>query len=129
MVQKKGGIKKTASKKRNSVEKKMLENFVEIQKVMVDLSVKLGDLNSKISRLLDLFETTAKSMSKKDFEGDNKEMMKKMDSLVEQNKTIAKGLSMMYENTAEQPKPVQRTYQQPKTQNFSSDRFRQYPEK
>ncbi len=81
------------------------------------------------SRLLDLFETTAKSMSKKDFEGDNKEMMKKMDSLVEQNKTIAKGLSMMYENTAEQPKPVQRTYQQPKTQNFSSDRFRQYPEK
>ncbi len=62
-------------------------------------------------------------MSKKDFEGDNKEMMKKMDSLVEQNKTIAKGLSMMYENEAEQPKPVQRTYQQPKTQNFSSDRL------
>jgi hypothetical protein len=123
--------KKSVNKKSSSIEKTMLENFVEIQKVMVDLSVKLGDLSSKISRLLDLFENTARNMSKKDFEGDNKEMIKRMDSLVEQNKTIAKGLSMIYENAAEQPKPIQRVYQPPvqKTQSFSSDRFRQYPEK
>ena len=123
--------KKSETNKSSSIEKTMLENFVEIQKVMVDLSVKLGDLSSKISRLLDLFENTAKSMSKKDFEGDNKEIVKKMDSLLEQNKTIAKGLSMMYENTAEQPKPVQRAYPSPaqKPQSFSQERFRQYPEK
>lgn len=122
--------KRNTSKKSSSIEKAILENFVEIQKVMVDLSVKLGDLSSKISRLLDLFENTAKNMSKKDFEGDNKDIIKKMDSLLEQNKTIAKGLSMMYENTTEQPKPVQRAY--PSTQKlpgFSSERFRQYPEK
>jgi len=115
------------------MEKVMLENFVEIQKVMVDLSVKLGNLTSKISTLLDLFENTARNMSKKDFEGDNQEITKKIDSILEQNKTIAKGVSMMYENspTGEQPKPVQRTYQPPaqKPQNFSPQRFKQYPER
>ena len=123
MAKKESVIKKS----NDSIEKAMLENFVEIQKVMVDLSIKLGDLSSKISRLLDLFETTAKSMSGKDFGGDNKEISRKMDSIIEQNKTIAKGVSMMYEDTEEQPKPVQRTYpsQTQKPQNFSQDRFRQ----
>lgn len=116
--------KKSETNKNSSVEKVMLENFVEIQKVMVDLSIKLGDLSSKISRLLDLFENTAKTMSMKGIGEENKEVIKKMDSLLEQNKTIAKGLSMMYENT-EQPKPIQRTYpQQAKTQGFSSEKFR-----
>ena len=111
----------------NSIEKVMLENFVEIQKVMVDLSVKLGDLSSKISRLLDLFENTARSMSAKGMGEENREVMKKMDSIIEQNKTIAKGVSMMYEDTEEQPKPVQKNYPSPaqKPQNFSQDRFRQ----
>ncbi|MDO8528935.1 MAG: hypothetical protein Q7S06_03535 [Nanoarchaeota archaeon] len=117
--------KKTETRKNSSIEKTMLENFVEIQKVMVDLSVKLGDLSSKISRLLDLFETTAKTLSMRGMGEENKEISKKMDSLLEQNKTIAKGVSMMYENVGEQPKPVQRTYQQQRPQNFPQDRFRQ----
>jgi hypothetical protein len=127
-------IKEKLVKKSGSIEKVMLENFVEIQKVMVDLSMKLGDLTLKISSLLDLFENTARSMSKKDFEGDNKEITKKIDSLLEQNKTIAKGVSMMYENspTGEQQKPVQKpAYPSSvqRTPGFSPQRFKQYPER
>ncbi len=106
---------KTRGSKTLNIEKAILENFVETQRVMVDLSSKLSDLSMKISRLLDLFEATAKSLTKKDFEGTNTAVIKKIDSVIEQNKTLAKGLSMMYEGNHEN------------SSNFSNPKFRQYP--
>jgi hypothetical protein len=91
---------KEIDSKKIKIEKILLENFADLQKVMVDLSLKLGDLTGKISRLLELFETSAKSISEKDFDlnQDNKRVIEKIDSMIEQNKTIAKGLSTIYEN-------------------------------
>lgn len=81
-----------------NVEKMLIENFVSLQKVLTDLSIKLDNLSNNITSLLELFEISAKSLAEKDPEkDDNKEIIKKMDTLLEQNKTIARGLTLMHE--------------------------------
>lgn len=107
---KKAVKKKVVSKKNvgvkaqeRKVEKILIENFVSLQKVMVNLSVKFEDLTKQISGLLNLFEDSAKALVKKDFqEGkqDGKEMMNKLNSIMNQNKVIAKGLTLMHETAA-----------------------------
>ena len=85
------------------VEKILIENFVSLQKVMVNLSVKFEDLTKQISELLNLFEDSAKALVKKDFQEDKqggKEMLNKLDSIMNQNKIIAKGLTLMHETAA-----------------------------
>jgi hypothetical protein len=72
---------------------------------MVNLTSKFDDLTKQISELLDLFEDSAKALVKKDFHEDKKEekqMIEKLDSIVNQNKIIAKGLTLMHE-TASNP--------------------------
>lgn len=88
--------------KSRSVEKILVENFVSLQKVMTTLSFKFDNLASQISKLLELFEISAKNLAHKDFglekEGkDNKEVIAKLDNLLGQNKIIAKGLTLMHE--------------------------------
>ena len=106
--------KKSHSKKRSSgptkktrdTERILIENFVSLQKVMVNLSVKFEDLTQQISKLLDLFEISAKALAEKDFEveksnKENIEILGKIDNILDQNKTIAKGLSLMHERIDE----------------------------
>lgn len=79
----------------------LVENFVSLQKVMVDLSVKFDSLTRQISKLLELFETSAKSLAEKEFDlekgGSNKKVVDKIDSLLDQNKVIARGLTLMHD--------------------------------
>jgi len=121
-VTKKSGRKRAASKIKSSPRKKItikkeslshsrtgkidraiVENFVALQKVLTNLSVKFDDLGEKIGRLLDVFEISAKSLAEKDFKDfikiNDEEVLKKLDDLLEQNKVIAKGLIMMHEKT------------------------------
>jgi hypothetical protein len=102
--------------KEKSVERTLVENFVELQKVMVNLSMKFDKLTNQISKLLNLFETSAKTLAKKEFnleqgsKGDKK-IIEKLDTLSEQNKIIARGLTLMHEGgkatppTGEFPQP------------------------
>lgn len=103
-AKKKSSKKKTTSKKKDEkVEKILIENFVSLQKVMVNLTSKFDDLTKQISELLDLFEDSAKALVKKDFHEDKKEekeLIEKLNSIVDQNKTIAKGLTLMHETAA-----------------------------
>lgn len=97
------GKKEAASVKVKSddkVEKLLVENSIALQKALVNLSVKLDNLSEKISKLLDLFEMSAKSFMEKGGETGkgSGELSKKIDSLLEQNKTLAKGIAMVYEN-------------------------------
>jgi len=106
----KKGAKKKSSKKKatprkkdEKVEKILIENFVSLQKVMVDLTSKFDGLTKKIEGLLDLFEDSAKALVKKDFheeKGEQKELIGKLNSIVDQNKVIAKGLTLMHETAA-----------------------------
>ena len=104
---KKKTTKKTIKKPRISsqkVEIKMqpvlVDNFVALQKVMVNLANKLDDVSIKMAKLLDLFEVSAKTLAKKDFKlaGETSpEVLKKLGELSEQNKVIARGLTMIHE--------------------------------
>jgi len=83
-----------------SLEKALIDNFVNLQKVLTNLAVKFESLSDQISKLLQLFEISAKSFVEKkssDFEGKSKdkEFLDKLDTLLNQNKTIAKGLTLI----------------------------------
>jgi hypothetical protein len=92
--------RETTSRKNVSerLENQILENLVELQKVHVNLADKFDNLTKQISSLLELFEASAKSftthpnfqVAEKD-----KEFLEKIDKLLDQNKTIAKGLTLM----------------------------------
>ncbi len=83
---------------KTELEKMLIDNFVNLQKVLTNLSLKFDVLSTNISKLLQLFEVSAKSLAQKQVLGlgeKDDELMKKLDSLLEQNKTIAKGLTLI----------------------------------
>ncbi len=106
--------KSPVDSKNKELEKILVNNFVSLQKVMVDLSGRFKELTSQISNLLELFETSAKVLAEKDFdiEKNNRENMKileKLESVLEQNRTIARGLTLMHDKISDinvQPPPI-----------------------
>ncbi len=105
---KKGNSSKHKDRRMTAREREelLIENFVGLQKVMTTLSIRFEKLSENINRLLEVFEESAKNLvSGKPHESD-KDLLKKIDSLLDQNKTIAKGLVMIEE------KVRQRTPQQ-----------------
>ncbi len=102
------------------VDKKLMENFVALQKVLVNLSVKFDSLSTQISKLLELFEISAKSLAQKDFEPagtkETKEIKDKLDNLFEQNKLIARGLTLMHDKVDVIPPPPMQPQPQPQPQ-------------
>jgi len=77
----------------------LIENFVGMQKVLTNLTYKFDTLSNNISRLLQLFEISAKTFIRKqeDGVGDDKDLIRKLDTLLDQNQTIAKGLTLIEE--------------------------------
>jgi len=79
----------------------LIQNFINLQKVMTNLSIKFDSLSDQMSRLLQLFEISAKTfVTKQEEVGEKKEdqeLVKKLDALLDQNKTIAKGLTLVEE--------------------------------
>src|SRR3989338_6772397 len=96
--------KKADSYEGSGMEHALLKNLVELQKVNVDLAEKFDHLTKEISHLLALFETTARTFAKNapigEYEKD-KEFLEKIDKLLDQNKTLAKGLTLMEERLRE----------------------------
>jgi hypothetical protein len=114
MIKKEDEIK---SKKMNNEElqKALIDNFISLQKVLVNLSVKFDDLSSNISKLLQLFEISAKSFAEKYSNGQiniekqpevDKEFLKKLDSLLDQNKTISRAIMLMEERIRNKNNPL-----------------------
>jgi len=89
-------------------EELLIENFVGLQHAMTNMSIKFGLLSDNISKLLQVFEEAAKN-TLSGGKTDNKDMLEKIDSLLNQNKTIAKGLVLMESKlrgrSEEPPKP------------------------
>jgi hypothetical protein len=93
--------KKTTGVKKNNLEKTLLENTLSLQKTIIHLSENFKSLSSQISKLLNLFESSAKTLAEKELdaernEEENREIIKKMETLMEQNKLIARGLTLMH---------------------------------
>lgn len=82
------------------IQEALIENFVNLQRVLTNLSIKFDNLSDNISKLLQLFEISAKSFIKKTegtTVGEDRELLNKLDTLLDQNKTIAKGLTLIEE--------------------------------
>jgi hypothetical protein len=112
-IMKPDNLSGSTSKKSEKLETKILENLVELQKVHTNLAEKFDKLAGEISSLLKLFEGAAKTFvsgpGAKEFVKDQ-EFLDKIDKLLEQNKTIAKGLTLMEDRIRERvsvPQPAQ----------------------
>ena len=84
----------------------LIDNFTNLQKVLTNLSIKFDDLSNNLSKLLQLFEISAKSFAEKysnkkpeeqinQLQQVDTQYLHKLDSLLDQNKTIAKGIMLM----------------------------------
>lgn len=86
------------------LESAILHNLTELQKVHIGLVEKFDRLSRQISDLLTLFEMAARSFAQNpanQASEKDKEFLNKIDRLLDQNKTIAKGLTMMEERMKE----------------------------
>src|SRR3989338_7262611 len=95
-----------SSGKKEHIERAMLENFVSLQKVLTNLAGKFDSLADQISKLLQLFEISAKTFVEKQTpeiggKKTDKDFLEKLDKLLDQNKIIAKGLTLMEEKLKE----------------------------
>jgi len=83
------------------VEKALIENFIGLQKVMVNLSSRFDELSNQISKLLNLFEVSARAMAKKEFSQSQdpnvKKILDRLDNLTQQAGLIGRGLALIHE--------------------------------
>jgi hypothetical protein len=113
-----------------NIEKTLVENFVALQKVMTNLALSFDNLSGKITKLLDLFEASAKTLSEKDSETPktDKEISEKIDRLLEHNKVFAKGLSLLHEKEEELRSFPGKTSEEG-NKNYSEEELRSFPRK
>ena len=104
------------------IQEKILENLIELQKVHTILAERFDKLSTHLENLLNLFEMTARSFAKTPgnqvIEKD-KEFLEKIDRLLDQNKTLAKGLTLMEERIRE------RVYGSPQAQQRAPNPYQE----
>lgn len=116
---KKEGAKKPKVMSKGELEQTLIDNFISLQKVLTNLAIKFDELSSNISKMLQLFEISAKSFAEK-YSGEapinqmdvDKEFLKKLDSLLEQNKVISKGIMLMEDRIKERTNPPMQQFPQ-----------------
>ena len=70
----------------------LIQNNLELQKKSTEMIDAVSKLTKRISRLLDVFESAAKNIEKGEVE---EPLARKLEALLEQNKTIARGLLLL----------------------------------
>ena len=94
----------------------LVEISVELQKKLVDATIAMNNLAKQQGELLNTFKEAAKHMNDIDVQDENlRPLIKRLDDLLNQNRTIARGLvlleSYVKEKTQSMP-PMQPTQQQ-----------------
>lgn len=87
---------KKATTIKEGIPKALIDNFIGLQKVQTNLAEKLDALTKQIAELLKLFETTAKTFAENPAiltSERDQEFLSKINQLLEQDKTIAKGVT------------------------------------
>jgi hypothetical protein len=88
---------------KEDLEEALIDNFIKLQKVMTNLSLRFDELSTNITKLLQLFEISAKNFAEKIDSGEidqtksqvDKELVEKINILLDQNKLIAKGIMLI----------------------------------
>lgn len=87
---------KASSKGYEKTVRLLIENNVMLQKKLVDLTSSIDGMNKQMGKILHLIEIASTDFSKKDSEeGGHEDLIEKLESLINQNKTIAKGLILL----------------------------------
>src|SRR3989344_5155154 len=100
------------------IPKALINNFVALQKVQANLAEKIDALTKQISELLKLFETTAKTFAENPAvltSERDQEFLNKINQLLEQDKTIAKGIIYIEERMDEIERAVTKPLPQANT--------------
>jgi hypothetical protein len=103
----------TAVVSKNFVDE-LIKNNITLQKATLELTDSVTKLTDRTDRLLSLFEEAAKNIEKSELK---EPLSKQLESLLEQNKVIARGLvlleryirdktSLGSQSSFEQPKPL-----------------------
>ncbi|MBW6442273.1 hypothetical protein K0A97_00635 [Patescibacteria group bacterium] len=95
------------SPQQKEIDTSIANNFASLQKIMVTLAGKFDDLSNQLSKLLELFETSAESLANKEFnaEDDSKEILRKLNNISQQAGLIGKGLALIHEINTEKNLP------------------------
>lgn len=96
--------RKTKKIANEQLQKQVMENLIELQKVHTSLAERFDKLSFQLTSLLNLFEMAARSFAEhpaNQVAEKDKEFLEKVDKLLEQNKVIAKGLTLMEERIRE----------------------------
>ncbi|MFZ1970702.1 MAG: hypothetical protein WAU65_00790 [Candidatus Nanoarchaeia archaeon] len=105
---------KSSPERSENIQKILVENFVSLQEVMAKLSERMNNLTEQISKLLELFEESAKAFMEKDIKimggGTDKEVTDRLDKLLEQNKLIARGITLIHDSNSTS---TEQSYNQP----------------
>lgn len=84
------------------IQETLIQNLIELQKVHTNLLEKFDRISNQLSSLLNLFESAARGYAEnpgtKITEKD-KEFLDKIDKLLEQNKILAKGITLIEDRT------------------------------
>ncbi len=126
MIKKEAASAKKEVMTKAELEQALLNNFVNLQKVLTNLSIKFEDLSNNISKILQLFEISAKSFAEKYSSGggeNDREFLKKLDALLDQNKTIAKGIMLMEEKVRQRNQPPSTTVEEKRFNPAEGNRF------
>jgi len=114
--------KKTRSSPRKrseiKIDRALTDNFITLQKIMVNFSTRFDVLSNQISKLLELFEISAKSLARKDLETDKenkdiKKILEKLDNISQQSGLIGKGRALIHDLRSEKEQPVTPPQQRP----------------
>jgi len=111
--------KLVAEPKKQSINQQLVENLISLQKVNLHTAERFEVLSKQISELVLLFEKAANEISKAPGI-ENKELSEKLDRLIEQNRLVAKGITLLEERTREDEmqtptKPIQIPTAQPQS--------------
>jgi hypothetical protein len=81
----------------------LVDNSIAMQKAFTNLSEKMNKVTTQIADLLQLFEVTAHSIAEKPELGFEREFSDKINVLLDQNKIIARGISLMSQHAMALP--------------------------
>jgi len=96
-------VKETKKDKLISI---LVDNSIAMQKAFTNLSERMNKVTTQVSELLQLFEITAHSIAEKPELGFEREFSDKLNVLLDQNKIIARGISLMSQHALAAPSPA-----------------------
>lgn len=119
----KEGSKKLSQREMQEI---LIQNFVGLQKAMTNLSIRFESLSDQMKRLLEVFELSAKNFASSAPDSKDKEdFLDKINSLLDQNKTIARGLVLLEEKLKGPQSSQPSQYQPPQQRSMAEEGYQE----